>query len=236
MNNKAAEYLGNYAPYYWAICVETHRALGVDAQDLFDEIVITPRLTNTELEVVINDLRARVPGLGFSQAQNHIFRIMGYRSSGLAYEIRRSYSELRKLDELTHPNLWHEYLHVYREDSVFGYQYGKDECSLFYLEFVFEPRIRGMIGHDDVPDDLEDAFLTVLNIAQQKTMSEPMARTLAEQIEHDLQGRVRHTTAMNLVAIALGYKTWPLALAACKDHCIPNLRIPSRFQSVPVAA
>lgn len=237
MNNQAAEFLGAYAPFYWAICVSTHKAIGVDAQDIFDEIVVQPRVTQDQLESYIRLLCERVPHLGYAQVQKHVFRIMGYRSSGLAYEIRRTYSTLRNLEELTHPNLWHEFLHVYHDDSVFGMRdYSKDECSLHYLEFLYEPRLRNLIDHDGIPEDLEDAFLTMLNISQQKTMSEAMARTLATQIEHELGGRVRHCTAMNLVAIGLGYKTWPLALAACAEGSIPNMRMPSRFAPLPLDA
>lgn len=232
MNTQAAEFLQNYASYYWAICVEEHKALGTDVQDIFDDIVVCKRLTADELEIAVNRLRERVPTLGFSQAQGHIFRVLGYRSKGVAFVVRRTYTKLHNTPVLTHPNMWHEFLNVYHNDSVFGSpDYSKDEIALHYIEFVFEPRLRGLLSADDIPEDLLDAYFTMLNISQQKTMSEPMARTLAEQLEHELDHRVRHHTAMNMVAIALGYKTWPLMLAAVEHDSVQNLRIPNRFGS-----
>ncbi|MNM73173.1 hypothetical protein D3C81_848910 [compost metagenome] len=231
MNTRTSMFLGTYASYYQAVCDEVQKTLGVDAQDLFDEIVLKESLTTPELDEAINALRALVPGLGYSQGQNHIFRVLGYRSCGLAFEIRKVWSSVWQLDTLTHPNLWHQYLYVNMTDSVFGSRdYSKDQWSLHYIEFLFEPMLRGLIQYEDqIPEVLCNTYLTMLNISQQKTMSLPMVRTMADQIEHEMNGTVRHTTAMNLVAVALGYKTWPAMLERVWGSSIDNLRHPSRF-------
>jgi len=237
MNNQAAGFLGEYAPFYWAICTATHKTIEVDAQDIFDAAVVQPRLTKAQVEVYVNLLWERAPHLNYAQAQKHIFRILGYRSSGLACAIRLKYTQLHQLSELTYPNMWYEFLYVQLQDSVFGMApYSNDECSLHYLEFIYEPRLRNLLTHDGIPDDLDDAFLTLLNISQQKTMSIPMARTMATQVAHELDNRVCGSTALNLVAIALGYKTWVVAMAQRKDDYIPNLRLPSRFAPLPAEA
>jgi hypothetical protein len=232
MNTQAAAFLGTYGSYYQSVCDDVQIALGnVNAQALFDSIVVKECLTSTELDAAIHSLRDLVPGLGYSQGQNHIFRVLGYRSCGLAFEIRKVWSSVWQHKELSHPNLWHQFLYVNMTDSVFGSRdYSKDQWSLHYIEFLFEPLLRGLIQYEDqVPEVLANTFLTMLNISQQKTMSMPMVRTLADQIEHEMNGTVRHTTAMNLVAVALGYKTWPAMLECCHDSTINNRRHPSRF-------
>jgi len=235
MNTRTSEFLGTYASYYQSVCDDVQISLGnVNAQDLFDDIVLKESLSATELDLAINALRALVPGLGYSQGQNHIFRVLGYRSCGLAFEIRKVFSSVWQRDELTHPNLWYQFLYVNMTDSVFGSrEYSKDQWALHYIEFLFEPLLRGLIQYDDqIPEELCSTYLTMLNISQQKTMSMEMVRTMADQVEHEMNGCVRHTTAMNLVAVALGYKTWPAMLEQTHDHTVNNRRHPSRFGSV----
>lgn len=238
MNDNVKKLLGYYLPYYEAVLKEINTANGCDISDLFDDVIQKDFITSAELDQVIHAIRARVGDhLTYSQGQNIVFKALGYRSSGLAYEIRKVYSQNKNATELLHPNLWVEFLYVSLDDSVFGsFDYCKEKLSLHFMEFVFEPVIRGLVTEElalkGVPE-LEAACLTMQVIARQKTMSVAMARTMAEQIQHELGGVVRHTTALNLVGIALGYKTWANALGAARFESITNTRYVSKFAAKP---
>lgn len=225
--------LGSYYPYYVYVCSELQKDGNVHIQDILDEMVLNEVLSATQLESYVQQVRARAGvEMGYSKAQSLLFRALGYRTSGMAYDIRKKFSEVNRYTELHYPNLWHQFLHVPLQDSVFGSpDYCQDAPSLHYLEFLFEPLLRGLIPYEgNLPEPLKDTFLTMHAISQQKTMSLQMARNMAMQIEHELSGFVlRHTTALNLVAIALGYKVWAPLLEACKDESITNRRHVSKF-------
>ena len=225
--------LGTYYPYYVYICSEVQKDGNVPIQDILDEMVLNEVLSADQLEAYVHRVRERSDvELGYSKAQSLLFRALGYRTNGMAYDIRKKFSEVNRYTELHYPNLWHQFLHVPLQDSVFGSpDYCQDAPSMHYLEFLFEPLLRGVIPYEgNLPEPLKDTFLTMNAIAQQKTMSLQMARNMAMQIEHELSGFVlRHTTALNLVAIALGYKVWAPLLEACKDDSITNRRYVSKF-------
>lgn len=233
-SNPTADQLRYYYPWYTYITRELQKTANCDLQDIFDEAVLKDYLTATEFDGFIQRIRERNPELGYSQGQNMLFKALGYRSAGLAYEIRKTYTTNKGAAELLYPNLWVEFLYVPLGESVFGSrEYCKDGLSLHYLEFVFEPLIRGLVSETQAlgfdAELLESTCLTMQMIAQQKTMSIAMARTMATQIEHELSGKVRHTTALNLVAIALGYKTWPTAKNDAVEETITNRRFVSKF-------
>lgn len=214
---------------------------------LYDALAHVEYLTHTSLAELNNVIREKFyPELSFNQVRKRIFAAMGYRSTGLAEEIRLRYTQRHELPELHYPNLWIEFTKGFHE-SIFGADiYGNKQYRVAYLEMLYEPYLRHYQSSEDNAqtfmaalgqarqsdperqimffdkEQFINGFYLYVDLAQDKTATVGMLRQWAK-VFHEIVG-ISYTDGLNMAATAMGYKAWAPALKTAVDESITNQR------------
>lgn len=217
-----------------------------ELQKVYDDLAERSHLTETDLKEIGSEIQQQFfPKKNFNQVRKRMFAAMGYRSTGLLDHIRVRYTRTHGLAELHYPNLWHEFAKGF-DNSVFGSpMYGDKQFIVPYLEMLYEPYFQYYSSSDDnaktlmaklnkaledpsaLPGFFDDerfilGFYLYTDLANDKTQSVAILTQWAEVFAHVV--RVKVTDALNIAAIAIGYKAWTVALDAQEEGSITNTR------------
>lgn len=216
-------------------------------QEIYKVLATQPYITHSELEDLLNKIgTVFYPGMSFNQLRKRAAAVLGYRSVGLFDKVRVVYTRQNGLEELSYPNLWHEFVKGYSH-SIFGDPfYGESKFTVAYLELLYEPYLSHYLSseqnagelmvtlaqategqHSDLIAFFENqqfinGFYLYVDLAKDKTAAVPMLRDWVVLFQ-EVVG-VNATEALNVAAMAMGYKSWSKALQEAVEDSVTNQR------------
>lgn len=231
----------HFKAYFDKLIKEAHndQPIPEDLKKVYGALVMSPDMNATSLNTLGTQLKEiYYPELTFNQIRKRIFAALGYRSTGLADAMRVRYTQAHCFEELHYPNLWDHFTEGY-EESVFGSDfYGEKKFIVPYLEMLYEPHLLlyqsseenaalllGELRGKAIPSfkgRFTEGFYLYLDLALDKTVSVNILREWASVFSEVVD--VSYTDALNIAAIAMGYKVWTTALKSAKMDSITNTR------------